>query len=147
METFCWWLCRTSSSDFLLGSDFDLINYCVYKFLSWFMMTALCSVVLYDYVHCLLLRRNNKYIINIYNIANCRSITWLASCTERYVTNELPLSYFSRFQRQTQWRGLSATAAELLVYIYSRYWRQSQRLCDGQIQITIWFKSWLSHIW
>ena len=54
-------LCRTWSSDFLLGSDFDLINYCVYKFLSWFAMIVLCCVVLYDYVHCLLLRRNNKW--------------------------------------------------------------------------------------
>jgi len=26
------------------------------------MMIVLCCVVLYDYVHCLLLRRNNKYI-------------------------------------------------------------------------------------
>ena len=41
------------SSDFLLGLgyDFGLINYCVYKFLSWFMMIVLCSGVLYDYIH------------------------------------------------------------------------------------------------
>ena len=62
METFCWWLCRTWSNDFLLGLDFDLINYCVYRFLSWFVMSVLCCVLLYDFVHCLLLRRNNKYI-------------------------------------------------------------------------------------
>ena len=63
METFCWRLCRTLSSDFPLGLDFDLINfYSVYKFLSWFVMIVLCCVVLYDFVHCLLLRRNNKYI-------------------------------------------------------------------------------------
>jgi len=62
VETFCWWLCRTWSSDFLLGLDFDFINYYVYRFLSWFVMSVLCCVLLYDFVHCLLLRRNNKYI-------------------------------------------------------------------------------------
>jgi len=50
---------RTGS---LKSSVVLLINYCVYKFLSWFVMIVLCCVVLYDFVHCLLLRRNNKYI-------------------------------------------------------------------------------------
>jgi len=59
---------RTWSSDFLLGSDFDLINYCVYKFLSWFVMIVLCCVVLYDFVHCLLLRRNNKYNMELLTV-------------------------------------------------------------------------------